>query len=331
MANPKALEYYKQNKPNKIILNNGQSPGDLVMLTALVRDIHKCYPGLFQIDVRTPCPEIWENNPYLTKLDSRKKDVKVIKCEYDLVNKSNELPYHFIHGFYHDFNDKTGLDVKPTAFKGDIHISSLEDSWISQVKEIVGEDIPYWIIVSGGKYDFTAKWWNPHKYQEVVNYFEGRIQFVQVGSENHHHPDLKNVINLVGKTDLRQAIRLVYHSAGVVCPVTVFMHLAAAVPNKHDKERIRPCVTIAGGREGNHWEGYPGHQYLHTVGMLPCCKKGGCWKSKIEIDESKHEDGQSYCERPVMSKGGIHFPQCMDMISEFDVIRSIEKYLEYDK
>ena len=38
----------------KLILRNSQSPGDIVMLTAAVRDLHACRPGQFLTDVRTP-------------------------------------------------------------------------------------------------------------------------------------------------------------------------------------------------------------------------------------------------------------------------------------
>ena len=31
--------------PEKLILRNFQSPGDIVMLTAAVRDLHRAYPG----------------------------------------------------------------------------------------------------------------------------------------------------------------------------------------------------------------------------------------------------------------------------------------------
>jgi hypothetical protein len=37
----------------KLILRNFQSPGDLVMLTAVVRDLHACCPGKYRTDVRT--------------------------------------------------------------------------------------------------------------------------------------------------------------------------------------------------------------------------------------------------------------------------------------
>lgn len=50
----------------KLILRNFQSPGDILMLTAAVRDLHVCYPGRFLTDVRTPCPDLWQHNPHLT-------------------------------------------------------------------------------------------------------------------------------------------------------------------------------------------------------------------------------------------------------------------------
>ncbi len=52
----------------KLILRNFQSPGDILMLTAAVRDLHRCHPRQYVIDVRSPCPDLWLNNPYLTPL-----------------------------------------------------------------------------------------------------------------------------------------------------------------------------------------------------------------------------------------------------------------------
>jgi len=102
--------------------------------------------------------------------------------------------------------------------------------------------------MAGGKYDFTAKWWNPAAYQQVVDHFRGRIQFVQCGEGGHWHPPREGVISLVGKTDIRQFVRLAYHADGVVCPMTFAMHLAAAVETKPGRPKNRACVVIAGGR-----------------------------------------------------------------------------------
>ena len=61
--------------PQRIILRSLLSPGDTVMLTAAVRDLHRRYPGRFLTDVRTSASQLWENNPYITKLDEADPDV----------------------------------------------------------------------------------------------------------------------------------------------------------------------------------------------------------------------------------------------------------------
>jgi ADP-heptose:LPS heptosyltransferase len=307
----------------RLLLRNGQSPGDIVMLTAAVRDLHHTYPGEFETDVRTPCPEVWENNPYLTPLAETDPDVEIIDCEYPLIHRSNHAPYHFIHGFIEHLNERLGLAIRPTLFKGDIHISAVEKSWYSQVHEIVGAPVPFWIVVAGGKYDYTTKWWDPARYQRVVDYFEGHILFVQVGENGHSHPPLRGVLDLRGKTDLRQLIRLVYHSQGALCPVTMMMHMAAAVESGPGSLRNRPCVVVAGGREPPHWEAYPHHQFLHRAGALACCDNGGCWKSRVvPLGDGDEKDAPEHCCVDVVGT----LPRCMDLITAEDVIRAIEVY-----
>jgi hypothetical protein len=45
----------------------------------------------------------------------------------------------------------------------------------------------------------------------------------------------------------------------------------------------------------SQWEAYPGHQFIHTIGVLPCCRLGGCWKFRTipPGDKSKHDDPAS--------------------------------------
>ena len=186
---------------------------------------------------------------------------------------------------------------------------------MSQVQEITKVPVPFWIVVSGGKFDFTAKWWDPARLQKVVDHFAGRILFVQVGEKGHHHPALPGVMDLRGKTDLRQLIRLMHHAQGVVCPVTFAMHLAAAVELRGPCEayprgmpRNRPCVVIAGGREPAQWEAYPHHQYIHTNGALRCCDNGGCWKSRtVPLGDGDKKD-ESLCVDVVELATGVRKP-----------------------
>ena len=237
----------------KLILKSLLAPGDIVTMTAAVRDLSLAHKNAFKIDVRTSADALWENNPYLTPVSERDQGVEVIDMQYPLIHQSNARPFHFIHGYAQFLESRLKCRIPVTRFQGDIHISDLEKSWMSQVEEL-GFRGTFWIIIAGGKYDFTAKWWNPRCYQQVVDHFLGRIQFVQCGEAGHWHPPLNNVINFVGKTDLRQFVRLMYHADGVVCPVTFAMHQAAAVETKPDRPQNRACVVIAGGREPTQWE-----------------------------------------------------------------------------
>lgn len=308
----------------RIILRSNLCPGDILMLTAAVRDLHLLHPGEFVTDVRTPSPALWDHNPWVTPLDACRGDVREIDCHYPLINRSNQEPWHFIHGYVQHLGEMLGLRLHPTAFHGDIHLSPEEQGGRSPVAEMLGAALPYWIIVAGGKPDYTIKWWSTSRFQEVVDHFRGRLLFVQTGESHHFHRPLRGVLNLVGKTSLRQFIRLMRHADGVLCPVTFAMHLAAAVP-RHGSSALRPCVVVAGGREPPHWEAYPGHQFLHTVGMLPCCASGGCWKARTVplFDGNTNDSPENRCTDVIR-----RLPHCMDLITPRLVIEAIDGYLE---
>jgi ADP-heptose:LPS heptosyltransferase len=213
----------------KLVLRNFQSPGDTVMLTALVRDLHAIYPRRFMTDVRTPSPELWENNPYLSSLDEADSGVTVVDCEYPLIHSSNTCGRHFVHGFHEHLSRRLDMLLAPTFLHGDIHLSADEQaSWPERLPSTVGTR--YWLLVAGGMFDFTAKWWPTDSYQAVVDALADRVTFVQVGSLEHFHPRIRGAVDLRGHLSLRDLIRLVYWSSGVLCPVTLHMHLAAAVP-----------------------------------------------------------------------------------------------------
>lgn len=151
-----------------------------------------------------------------------------------------------------------------------------------------------------------------------MDHLAGRIKFVQVGGSGDYHPPLRGVVNLVGKTTIRELIRLVYHAAGVVSPVTCAMHIAAAFD--------KPCVVVAGGREPPHWEMYPMHQFLHTVGQLPCCARGGCWKARVSpLGDGDEDRDRNLCMCPTERNGQV-VATCMAMIEPIDVCRALERY-----
>lgn len=340
--------------PIKLMISQHQSPGDILMLSRAVDDLHKSYPDKFITRMRSPAGEIWQNNPHHTQdLKDEDPEVMWIQAEYKLINTANKGAHHFSHGFRKDLEAKLGLPIDHTYPHGAIYISDQEKSWFSQIWEIKNKNVPYWIIDAGRKSDYTAKHWEVARFQELIDRTPD-ITWVQIGANTdqknpHFHPELKgdNVINLVGKTTIRQLIRLVYHSAGIVTPVSFPMHLATAVPvHPRYRRQTRPCVVIAGGREPVMWEAYSTHQFLHTCGMLPCCSHGGCWKSRVmplgDGDDKDYNEvfktpsGQTsiitrLCEMPVISKSGQIVPKCLDMITVDMVENAVRGYLtDYD-
>lgn len=301
-------------KMRKLLFTCKASAEEAVLLTAAIRDLHRCYPGEFQTSVDTNFPAFWQNNPYGSQLKYIDETTEVIQCKLPALADRNTLAHHAIHSFIDLFNDRLGLQVRMTACAGDIRLSGDEKSWASQVAEIVGEEIPYWIVVARGDRAQPLKNWGRAKFQRVIDHFGGKIQFVQIGDVGH--PRLEGVVDFRGQTDLRQLIRLMYHSQGVVCPPSVHMHLAAAVEDKLGNVGRRQCVVIAGGLESVHWSGYPQHQYIHRIGMLPCCLRGGCWKSRLIPRADGRDD---FCVDVVRKTA-----RCMMTIPASEVVQKIE-------
>lgn len=315
----------------KLILKNFQSPGDVVIMAFALKSLHETYPGRFLTDVRTTCPAIFEGNPYITPLHESDVDM-VIDMTYDTIHQSNQKPYHYLNGMMIDLQTKLRLPIVPTFFQSFIYIREQEHFWYSAVFEKVKRNVPYWIIDAGYKTDYTAKQWAFDRYQKIIDRFP-ELTFVQIGLDhpNHVHPELKgeNLINMVGQTDLRQLIRLVYNSWGVITPVSLPMMLAYAVPpHPRFQRHSRACIVIAGGREPNHWQQGPNQQFIHTCGLLPCCDLGGCWKSRVmSLGDGDHKD-EELCLCPVKLSTGQTIAKCMDMITADDVCRLVKFYMD---
>lgn len=141
---------------HKLVLRSHQSPGDVLMLTATVRDLHTAHPAQFVTDVRTSADALWLHNPRITRLREGEPGVQVLDMHYPLIHDSNQRPYHFLHGYAQYLEGQLGARIPVTRFAGDVHLADDEKS---NPPEFSGLTLPerYWIMVAGGKYDFTAK------------------------------------------------------------------------------------------------------------------------------------------------------------------------------
>jgi|SRR5579862_6886452 len=111
------------------------------------------------------------------------------------------------------------------------------------------------------------KEWLPERFQSVVNSLSGRFNVVQLGGSGD--PKLDNVIDLRGKTSLRQAAAILSRSRLFVGLVGGLMHMARAVDC--------PAVIVYGGRERPQISGYVCNTNITaTPPCSPCWQRNRC-------------------------------------------------------
>ncbi len=304
--------------PKVLILKNYLSPGDILCMTAAVHSLHKAHPGQFLTAVDTGAPAFWEHNPDVIPIDrAQLLGGEVVQMHYPLIDVSNQRLVHVLDGYCDFLQVNLRMPVPNLTNRPLLYLSGEEKGWLNQVEETTGGKYRFWLVNAGRKGDFTAKFWGAQNYQRVIDLLRGRVTFVQVGSLEHHHPPLEGTIDLRGKTDLRQLVRLCWHAQGGLGGVTLLMHLMAAWE--------KPYVCVAGGREPVAWNSYPKQSLVHTVGALPCTREGGCWKSRVvKMGDGSEQDG-SLCEQPVLT-AAEPIPRCMELIRPEYVAETVLRY-----
>jgi ADP-heptose:LPS heptosyltransferase len=320
--------------PKKIVLIHNLCPGDVTVLTAALRDLHRANPGKFLTHICCPQPELFENNPYQSNFEFNNKlaqncwkedkpaeenDIFYYRWNYPLVHQSHK-PGHFINTFADYLEEILLVKCSITEFKPDIYLSHKEKNWDNPYGK-------YWILGTHGKFDCTSKWWVPNYWNEVCDYLiSKKLNVVQIGSSRDFGMPLPKAINLLGAKSWREAIKLIYHSQGIVCVENAYHHLAAALD--------KPCVVIAGSRVPRHFEAYPGQIYLSNEGTMSCSNRG-CWKFRAQKLEDGH-DGSS-CDNLVSVDNWKDYPKfgskvniaaCRVVITPSMVINGIESYYE---
>ena len=325
--------------PKPLLLKTGQAPGDAVAMTAAIHSLHRAHPGKYLTSVESYWPDVFAFNPDVAShripppdgANGQAKDgVADVQMHYPAVHQCNERGIHFMQGWCEFFGAALGVNIPLLTNRPRLYFPNpappVED---------------FWLVCSGGKRDFTNKLWGQHNYQEVVKRLKGLVRFVQVGgarpvvpwnpschgSQGDEHPPLDGVVNMVGKTSLRELFDLTRRARGVLCGVSLLMHVAAALE--------KPAVVIAGGREPVPWNAYPLQQYVHTVGALPCRDTqgrlgGACWRTRVVPLKDGTMLDNDLCERPVngspTSLTVQTIPECMKLIRPSEVAGLILRY-----
>lgn len=175
--------------PRKIIFRQGQSPGDILTFTRALYDFCRAYPD-YEIDIRTPCPELFINNPYTTDLSDNDPDVEIYNITYDMIHQSGRMGIHFSDAFRIDIEQKVNephlFDISIKNQNGDQLVKNLVKSFQSQWSGLsdnadIQEDTLRgledrttgklaWIIKDEGR-EYTAKWNCENPDILHINYF----------------------------------------------------------------------------------------------------------------------------------------------------------------
>jgi ADP-heptose:LPS heptosyltransferase len=292
--------------PESIIFKNRQAIGDILCMTAAVRDFKKTFPKT-RVGVRSTAMHLWDHNP---NVDHQFRDDNFIK---DIgpgfgTNRSNAWNIHLIDAFRIDMENKLNIKIE----KGEVR----PDIWMTE-EEYARPPIlegPYWVIIVGGEPGWTAKQYN--RWQPVVDILKDKIQIVQLGVKGQPWPALDGVTNLIGRTEdrntgIRDLFNIFLHSQGSIGLVSMHMHLSAAFGN--------PCVVIAGAREPSWFTHYFGHQYLQTNGTMHCGLHTACWKCDVTACRNK-------VANPKSQVLGLQVPMCIDIIEPEEVSAAVMKY-----
>ena len=316
--------------PKYLLLKTGQAPGDAVAMTAAIYSLHRAHRGRYTTYVESYWPEVFEHNPdvaihVVPRNDGfcTLADATHVQMHYPAIHQSNERGIHFMQAWCEFLGAALGVQIPLMTNRPRLYFSEFSESPPTE---------DFWLICSGGKRDFTTKLWGHKNYQKVVWLLKGEVEFVQVGgsrpimpwnastlgSQEDDHPRISGAVDMVGKTTLRDLFDLVRRARGVLCGVSLLMHVAAALE--------KPAIVIAGGREPVAWNAYPMQHYLHTVGALPCSdsqgrRGGACWRYRtIPLGDGTMLDNNT-CERPLDGT-----PECMRMITPNEVENLVLRY-----
>jgi ADP-heptose:LPS heptosyltransferase len=280
--------------------------GDHIVLLQVIESLHIQFPKKYITGLQIPQKELWRNHPAISAIS---KEARIITTHYPLVQKSNQIANTFADAYANYIGEQLNIPLTIQNNHANLYLTDAEKKKYKNIGK-------YWVVVCGGKADFTAKHLPRGHLQKVVDHWVGRITFVQPIKLEHIHYPLENVWK-ISDLNTRDLLSLVYNCEGVICPVTCFQHLAGAFG--------KPCICIGGGREPSTYiQPYPKQTYLHTVGMLSCCKEKACWKSRVVKLNDGREQDQSLCDKPIYF-ADQHIPACLGRITGDEIINIMER------
>ncbi len=310
---------HARRKTLNLWLTNPLPPGDVLVDTVAIASLHRTYPGEYRTNVDTTWNDvIWAGNPHIDRT-LRRQECQQAEFHYNAIHEIGRRDVSFMQAVVENLARVIDRPLNLEVTKPQIYLSDQEKSQRLRGLENIGS---YVVLNAGYKHDYPAKFAGSHIWQQVVDTLKHRVTFVQVGEVatdgRHYHKPLNGALNLIGKTTPRDMFSLVHHSLAGMGPVSMLLHLCAGLD--------RPYICTGGGREEQNWIAYSSTIYLHTLGMLNCCKKQACWSTLVEPDPSRPSD--KICSLPVLQPDGQTIPRCHQLVGSGPIISFLEVILD---
>lgn len=314
--------------------------GDLLVTTMFLQDFAKQRPDdtlYFRFEIpymqeKYTC--IFDNNPYYHPYTP---DVKIDKAvhfgwgeqinEVEKVKLNRDCAFVYTDAIYHEFNTRSGLDIRKTASKVDIYLTDEEKN------PVVNTDKPLCVLNIGYNLMFgNSRNWGWSKFQYLVNTLKDKITFVQVGSHGggYYHFPLQNCINLLDRSPLRYTFSLLNQAKFVLTHNSGTYHMASFEGGSE-----RTVIGIFGGRDfykfmdcydipNVHYENvYNNSQYEDCFESGKYC----CDCGRVFCVGIPSGGNQIVCKKPSADIYGNVICDCFNKISPDEVIKRFEKWL----
>jgi hypothetical protein len=283
----------QQTKPYKVLIEMFLSPGDSLVLSQSIRSLHLQYPGEYLTDVAVHKRELFDHNPDITRLAAGSSFVVRMQNQFHL---ANERPIHFAQTHADWLGQMLGIPLTIQIPTPVVYVPDRERTWTPPWPS------PFVLISSGGKEDMPVKAMGTYLAQQVAGHLTAKgFTVVQVGLREHSHRPLKGVVDMIGRTSIRDLVKLAYHSAGGVGGVTLLQHVYAALG--------KPYVCV-NSREPRWFVNYPKQEMISPIGSLPCCSEGACWRNGLT------PESLNPCALPVIQPDGETVPRCVQIMGD---------------
>ena len=265
------------------VISYGNSIGDDLLCKIIARQLKE--KGYRRIWIKTYYPDIFLYNKDISKvlvvnksgLNSKEfekilkeKTIQIIKPHYTFYNpdtdRDNIPQKHIVHIMCDKANVVYPEKVRPYFF-------------LLESEKLKGKVFTKQVCIqSTGKSskNFMAnKEWYPARLQKVLPYLTSKYSVIQVGSKEDDL--LEGVVDMRGKTSIRETAALLCNSLFFVGLVGFLMHLARSVECR--------SVIIYGGRESPDQTGYTENINLYSaVDCAPCWYWSKCDFNKKCMD-----------------------------------------------